>query len=148
YSVEEQQLVLAHERTHLRHFDPLINLAATILHSLLWFHPLAYLAMRCLRADQEMACDAAVMAIHVKSRRSYAEALWKARLHGVVSPDGCSWKSQSTSLLKRRFNMLKKPLPPLARVRAGTAVTALTAVLFACVAWAAQPPDNGTVKGI
>ena len=139
YTLEEQELVLAHELVHLRHRDPAINLFAAILHSLLWFHPLAYLAMRCLRADQEMACDAAVMACHSKSRRSYADALWKSRLHDMAPAEGCSWKSGSASLLKRRFVMLKQPLPGRARVIAGAGVTAVAAVTCAGVAWAAQP---------
>ena len=44
-----------------------------------WFNPIAWLAFRAFRADQELACDAAVTAARSdESRRDYAEALVKS----------------------------------------------------------------------
>ncbi|MEW5837076.1 MAG: M56 family metallopeptidase [Pseudomonadota bacterium] len=51
------RMVLAHECTHLRRLDPLWSLLAEIAAALLWFHPLAWLALPRFRLDQELACD-------------------------------------------------------------------------------------------
>src|SRR5580704_15143534 len=61
YTLQEQALVLAHERMHLSRHDHLANFGVAVVRSLLWFHPLVHLANRAFRIDQELACDAAVL---------------------------------------------------------------------------------------
>ena len=61
FDVEEQELVLAHEAVHARRRDNAWNLLATALLALQWFNPLAWWALSRMRADQELACDAAVL---------------------------------------------------------------------------------------
>ena len=60
YTLEEQSLVLAHESTHLRHRDALLNALVALIRSLFWFNPLVHLGASRFRVDQELACDAAV----------------------------------------------------------------------------------------
>lgn len=58
---EERQIVLAHERTHLRRLDPLIKglfFAALAIH---WYHPLVWAAFFTMIRDMEMSCDEAVL---------------------------------------------------------------------------------------
>ncbi len=49
--------VLLHELAHLRRRDPLSLVIAYLARSVHWFNPLAWLAVRCLRTEQERACD-------------------------------------------------------------------------------------------
>ena len=53
--------VLLHELAHLRRRDPLSMLVAQLALAVHWFNPLAWFAVRQLRAEQERACDDCVL---------------------------------------------------------------------------------------
>lgn len=60
-NADQLQHILLHELAHCKRGDPVINLlsmAAAIIH---WFNPLVWLAVREMRRDREVACDALVM---------------------------------------------------------------------------------------
>ena len=59
YSPIEQQLALRHELAHHAARDLWANFAALFLLSLHWFNPLAWMAYRAFRFDQEAACTLA-----------------------------------------------------------------------------------------
>ncbi|HLO93850.1 MAG TPA: M56 family metallopeptidase, partial [Burkholderiaceae bacterium] len=61
FSARERALILAHEQVHARRHDNAWNLLAAGLLVLQWFNPLAWWALRAMRLDQELACDAAVL---------------------------------------------------------------------------------------
>lgn len=140
YSPGEQALVLAHERSHLRHGDAWANAAAAFALCLLWFHPLAWWAIGRFRFDQELACDARVLDAAPQSRRAYADALLKTQLHADIAwrlPLGCHW--QSSHPLTERVAMLKT-----ASMNRPRRLLGLVAVLALCsagafTAWATQP---------
>ncbi len=137
YPGPQGALVLAHERAHLRRGDVPAHLVAAALRCLQWFNPLVHAAAGRFRDDQELACDAAVVAAHPHLRRSYADAILNAQLVDPGLPVGCHW--QSSQSLKERITMLKRP-PPAARRRHLGAVALST--LVACSsygAWALQP---------
>lgn len=139
YTPSERALILAHERMHLARGDTRINAAVAVLRCLNWFNPLIHLAATRLRFDQELACDAAVIARFPHARRRYAEAMLKAQLAGPAPlPAGCHWSSAHP--LKERIAMLKQPLPTRARRLAGTVLVALLGLGGAYAAWAAQSP--------
>src|SRR5690606_27588265 len=77
FTVEERALVLAHERGHLARRDPMINAIAVLVRSLGWFNPLVHVAAAALRIDQELACDARVLAKD-RAPRCYAGAMLKS----------------------------------------------------------------------
>jgi beta-lactamase regulating signal transducer with metallopeptidase domain len=62
FTPQEQAAILAHERVHLARQDARINALAALLRCLCWFNPLIHLGARWLRIDQELACDATVVA--------------------------------------------------------------------------------------
>lgn len=64
--------VLFHELAHLRRRDPLALLVAHVSRAVYWFHPLAWLAVRRLRDEQESACDDLVLAAGMRASE-YAE---------------------------------------------------------------------------
>jgi beta-lactamase regulating signal transducer with metallopeptidase domain len=140
YSPEERALVLAHERAHLVRRDAAINLFATVGLCLAWFNPLMYWAMGRLRFDQELACDALVVAGSKTGRRLYADTLLKTQLANDAAwrmPVGCHW--QSTHPLKERVAMLKYPSPGIARRLGGIGFAVALTILGSYAAWAAQP---------
>lgn len=75
----ERELALAHERSHHRAGDLWANFAALAMLSLHWFNPIAWMAWRAFRFDQEAACDARVLRRRTAAERSaYARAIAKA----------------------------------------------------------------------
>lgn len=137
YTRQEQALVLAHERLHLLRGDVLAQAAASALRCVFWFHPLVHAAAWAFRFDQELACDADVLARFPGSRRAYGGAMLKTQLAGAGLPIGCHW--QSSHPLKERITMLKQGKPGALRRNAGRAMVALVLALGAYAAWATQP---------
>jgi beta-lactamase regulating signal transducer with metallopeptidase domain len=90
FTVEERELIRAHERVHMERRDPTSNLMIAFMQAISWFNPLAHLAATLARMDQELSVDAKVMASHPKGRRRYAETLLKAHAHGLNSPLACA----------------------------------------------------------
>ena len=77
FGMEEHtlELVLAHERYHLRRRDHWIKLAAYLLLTLHWFNPLCWVAFRLMGRDMEMSCDEHVLAEWQHSCKPYCNAL-------------------------------------------------------------------------
>jgi beta-lactamase regulating signal transducer with metallopeptidase domain len=105
YSEPERRLVLEHELMHHRRGDMWWNWLALLLLAANWFNPIAYLAFRAFRADQELSCDAAVAArLSPLERYEYARALVKsATQQRLVAACPLNHASQ----LKQRLKMLK-----------------------------------------
>ena len=140
YGHEERQLMLAHEQAHLLRRDVAVNAFAACLLCLFWFNPLMYWALGRHRLDQEIACDALVLARSKTTPRRYADALLKTQLatdSACRAPIGCHW--QSSHPLKERVAMLKRPLPGLSRRLIGTTLALALTVSSGYTAWAAQP---------
>ncbi len=138
YAPQQQALVLAHERVHVRRGDVYCNLGFALLCALQWFNPLLWLAQRAYRLDQELACDACVLAMHPHSRRSYGEALLGSSSVSPAAPLGCP--AFGTHPLKERITMLTRPLPSLNRRLSGVALSIALGLGFAGIAWSQQTP--------
>lgn len=125
YTPGEQALVIAHEQTHIARRDAIANLVAACFQCAFWFNPLVHLGVRRMRQDQELACDAAVMARHPQQRRVYAEALLKS--HARVGGAGlhCHWQSPHPT--KERIMNLQHALPGSLRRFAGRCAVVLLA---------------------
>jgi len=85
WSSEKRRGVLLHELAHLRRRDPLALWLAQAVKALHWFNPLAWLTLRQMRADQERACDDAVLRHGVRAS-DYAQALLDLSRHNRVAP--------------------------------------------------------------
>jgi beta-lactamase regulating signal transducer with metallopeptidase domain len=140
YTKAERDLVVAHERAHLLAFDAQINALAAFAECLNWFNPLFRFARKALRIDQELACDARVIARHADAKRVYAEAMLKAQLSAQRLPLGCQWPPTGAGPLKQRIAMLARPRPTPLRAALGAVTCALTVFAVAATAWIAQPP--------
>jgi hypothetical protein len=71
----ERELVLSHELAHLRRGDLLWNAAAAVVRTVFFFHPLAWICERQLRAQQEIAADELAMTVQRQDPVLYAEVL-------------------------------------------------------------------------
>lgn len=137
YSPQAARLVLEHERVHLRRGDTRVQLLVAALRCAYWFNPLLHVAAVLLRRDQELACDAVVLARHPDSRRDYADAMLNTQLAVLGLPVGCHW--QSSRSLKERIMMMGKPIPGAARRGVGVAAVAALLAAGSYAAWALQP---------
>ncbi|MBS0192735.1 MAG: TonB family protein [Proteobacteria bacterium] len=139
YSADERTLVLAHEQIHVCRGDVHAQALAIGLRCVFWFNLLLHFAASRFRFDQELACDAAVLARFPSSasRRCYGEAMLKTQMAEFGAPIGCHW--QLCHPLKERIAMLKKPLPGALRRIFGSIVVAGLVSAGSFGAWAAQP---------
>jgi beta-lactamase regulating signal transducer with metallopeptidase domain len=106
YTFEERALIRAHERAHMDRRDPTSNLLIAFLQAASWFNPLAHLAAKLARMDQELSIDAKVMTLYPKGRRRYAETLLKAQSRGLNSPLACALSLGGRHPLEVRLAML------------------------------------------
>lgn len=85
-SDKELSHVLIHELTHFKSKDIAVNLWAASVLCLHWFNPLVWHALARMRADQELACDAAALkSIGYQHRNEYASSLLKILEIGAAS---------------------------------------------------------------
>lgn len=121
----ERRLALAHEVAHHRRGDLVANWFALAVLSLHWFNPLAHLAYRAFRADQEPACDATVLSqASAADRHAYASAVVKAAW--VKSPVAAC-PMNSAGQLKARLAMMKVGVWSAPRRLAGLVIVLLMA---------------------
>ncbi|WP_448501938.1 M56 family metallopeptidase [Sphingomonas sp.] len=110
YDDLERDLALAHELGHHARGDLIANWAALVMLGLHWFNPVAWAAYRAFRADQEMACDAMVLAgRHPALRHAYGRAIVKSAHGGMVS---ATCHLHSINEIKGRLRMLTKHRRP------------------------------------
>jgi beta-lactamase regulating signal transducer with metallopeptidase domain len=144
---QERALILAHEEFHRVSGHTVVNALVELARCVSWFNPLVQLAAGRIRTDQELACDAAVIAARPDQRRAYAHALLKTQVASAFLPLGCVWTSRSAVHLRRRIAMLGRA--PLSRRGAVASTAAVVVVVLASgyTAWAQQPERRVTQIG-
>lgn len=82
---QEYDHVILHEQIHIRHFDPIIKIAAFFALVLHWFNPLVWIAFFYAGRDMEMACDEGVIArLGPGIRETYSISLLKLMTDQVI----------------------------------------------------------------
>ncbi|WP_294332639.1 M56 family metallopeptidase [uncultured Sphingomonas sp.] len=135
YDELERDLALAHELGHHLRGDLIANWAALIVLALHWFNPVAWRAFRAFRADQEMACDALVLAGRAQAlRHAYGRAIVKSAHGGAVS---AACHLHTINDVKGRLRMLSihRKLSP---IRIGAGLAGITTVSLAALALTAS----------
>ncbi|MEO1188683.1 MAG: M56 family metallopeptidase, partial [Pseudomonadota bacterium] len=148
YEAAERRDALVHELMHLKRRDLWAFQAARIVAATQWFNPLAYMALRAFRTDQEAACDADVIARAKLSPAAYGRTLVKAAR--LARPSDRRIAAASLTLahpIKERLIMMTHPTPTLrSRLMGGTLAVALGAgAIFAtasCTSSVAQELDG------
>lgn len=141
YSPREQRDALTHELMHVKRNDLLALQAAQFVLALQWFNPLAHLAMRAFRVDQEAACDADVLRAGTSSAFSYGQTLLKAaRLAGPADGAFRGANLTLTHPIKERLILMQNSAPTLRRRLLGStlALTLGSAAIVATASCAAS----------
>jgi beta-lactamase regulating signal transducer with metallopeptidase domain len=139
FSEAERVLIREHEREHMARRHPTANLVIAVMQVISWFNPLAHLAAACTRMDQELACDAAVVARHPRQRGDYARTLLKAHAGHTGSPFACALAAGRRHPLEVRVAMLAKPRISVRRDVIGVFVVGALAVALAIALWGLDP---------
>jgi bla regulator protein blaR1 len=118
YAKDELRLAIEHEVQHHHRCDMSANFAALTVLALHWWNPIAYIAHRAFRVDQELACDAVVLARATpEERHAYGSALLKSAC-GRLPVAACALGAGDD--LKRRLKMMRVYSPNPARARLGS----------------------------
>ncbi|QLC24677.1 hypothetical protein HFP57_06300 [Parasphingopyxis algicola] len=144
YSERERELALAHEYSHHRSGDLIVNFAAFLLLCLHWFNPIAWYAWRAFRFDQEAACDARVLAqTDYRERPVYGRAVAKASSGQALLFSSALDNPKSLKKRLKRMAMNDKSKLRRAAGLAGIGIGMAVALpMTATVAYAvAQAPD-------
>jgi beta-lactamase regulating signal transducer with metallopeptidase domain len=144
FDAQERALILAHEEVHRLSGHTVVNAVVEVARCANWFNPLVHLAAHRLRTDQELACDATVIAARPSERRAYAQALLKAQLAPASLPLGCVWTSRSGAHLRERIAMLGRASLDRRSAVAGAATIVVLSLTSGYAAWAQQPERRVT----
>jgi beta-lactamase regulating signal transducer with metallopeptidase domain len=133
---DTRRAVLLHECGHLDRHDCAIRSIATLTCGLWWFNPLAYLALRRLRSEQERACDDVVLAAGMEPV-DYARQLFEMARRSVAAhsrPTATVAMVRRSELEDRMFAIVDRsrqrgPLSP----RTGLVTTAVVVALVAAL---------------
>ncbi|MBB6671896.1 M56 family metallopeptidase [Cohnella nanjingensis] len=111
---DERQLahILLHELTHYKRRDLWLNLLWTLTVFVHWFNPVAWLAMRKMKADREVACDAGVLEV-LGERESSSYGMTLLMLSRLLARSAVPRVNLSHFLedrheMKRRITMIAK----------------------------------------
>ena len=124
FDARQRPLVLAHEEIHRRRLDNHWNALAAALCALHWFNPVAWLALRAMRADQELSCDHAVMRDHPDSEADYGRALLRAQESPSPLQPWSGWRS-SHPLIERVAMLAVRPRSRSRRLMGALSLCAL-----------------------
>ncbi|MEH6488098.1 M56 family metallopeptidase [Hyphomonas oceanitis] len=125
YDRVQQRAALAHELTHVKRGDLWALQVAELFVACLWFNPLAYMARKAFRTDQEAACDSDVLRCGAASPHAYGSTLLKAVRISVPERLPMAASLPLTHSLKERMRRLAYPAPTKRRRLAGMGLTAL-----------------------
>ena len=139
FDSEQQQLILQHELMHWHRGDLHTNLVSLLVLTLFWFHPLCWLAYRAYRQDQELACDALVLASASSQQKiAYSYALL-SNVQSHAQSSTAHWQLLSNHYGEKK--MMQQRLQLLQRQQ-GFSKKALALTLIAIVGttlWLQQP---------
>ena len=133
-SMEEQQLVVVHEREHIAARDHLLPLGGLVIAALLPWHPAVWWAASRLRLAIELDCDARVLQRGVPVR-PYGSLLIDIAGQCAGHRVGALALADRPSHLERRLLAMKNTKPRFTAVRTGAlSAIALLSVAMACEA--------------
>jgi uncharacterized protein (TIGR03067 family) len=146
------QALLLHELSHIRRFDPVVNLLQRIVEAALFFHPVVWFVSRRISIERELAADDMVLAAGW-DRPLYADTLVRvaelastitgsdmARRATILGASGTNPSEFKTRVLRL---LDESPPPKLNMTRVGMAVTLLL-VVGGTIAWSQSDKRNAT----
>ena len=130
---EQRTAVLTHELAHVKRFDALSQMVGQVALALLWFHPLAWVAVRRMRQEREHACDDFVLAAGARASRYADDLLGLARrLSRPTAPAAAALAMARRSELEGRLLAILDPAIKRGTVQQGK-VGILAMLVLLCV---------------
>lgn len=139
-----RDLVLAHEREHIKAGDSAILTMSRALTALAPWNPLLWFFERRLRHAIEIDCDRRVLSAHADAR-AYGETLLFVAERSLGSPRMLATLSEPFSLLERRITAMTESAP---RRRLTFAIGLTCAALALVVACQSERPTTGDVQSL
>ncbi len=107
---EERELVLAHERAHIRRLDHVWKPLGFLILSFHWFNPLCWLAYALLCRDIELACDEKVIRTLGDARRAaYSQTLLNCSARRLLTACPVAFGETGVKTRVRAVLSYKKP---------------------------------------
>ena len=107
-STEQLEAILLHELAHIKRHDYLLNILQTVVETILFFNPFAWLISSLIRREREHCCDDLVVA-HTITPLPYAHALamLEANRKNVLAMAATGRKQHLFNRIKRIMEMKK-----------------------------------------
>ncbi len=138
--------VLIHEKTHIRHLDPVWTLLRAVCLIVYFFDPLVWLAAYLSEIDGELACDEGALAVLGEDERSaYGETLLALAAMRRVSPPMLASTSLTSDKrqMRERITRIVERRRPIAAALA--AVRILAAILGVVCFLGGQNPSEAVL---
>ena len=143
-SSNERELILKHERTHIRHKDYIVRSIMLIVNIVYWWNPFVWLAIWFMKKDMEMFCDEAVVRnMDDYERKDYLNVLLNhsARNSGIY-PVMSFGETNTKNRIEHILNMKGKSKKTLIAI-----MSFMLIGLVGCTTVAKhQPPQNGNTE--
>lgn len=152
-TLDDNQLrfIFYHELAHYKRKDVRIN---WIMHHLLilhWFNPILWYASKCMREDQEIACDAlALTYVNSGDKLEYGHTIIALLEHhsNLYPMPGVANLSKNKKTLKRRILMIKKFNKKSYRWSALGMTVVIGVSAFSLINAKAEKPDTETIQNV
>lgn len=141
-SKKDSKLIIAHERTHIRHLDNLWKPLGFVLLSVYWFNPLCWLSYFLFVKDIELFCDESVvktLSKNGKKNYSYALLSCSASKNMVTA---CPLAFAENSVKTRVRNILSYKKPAFYVVVISVILCVVTMLMFMTSPVSAKENDN------
>ncbi|HEV3300324.1 MAG TPA: carboxypeptidase regulatory-like domain-containing protein [Planctomycetaceae bacterium] len=141
---QQLESLLAHELSHIRRHDALVNFLQSLVETFLFYHPAVWWLSSRIRQEREVCCDEIVIE-SIGDRAGYARAL--ATLEGLRGLSGPAAVAATGGRLTARIKrILGSPEP--SRTAAGVCVLGVVAFLLCLIGAAVCWPDRLAVANV
>ncbi len=133
YREEEMRFMILHELQHFRHHDSIAGFLMNLAAAVYWFNPFVWLALREMRNDREIACDASVLRMLKKEEyRAYGSTLINFAEKTSLSsfPFAAGLGGSMKQMRQRILNIASYEKPTFIKKAKGTAVFLLTFLIL------------------
>lgn len=135
-NTQQLESILLHELAHIKRYDYWVNILQTVVETILFFNPFAWLISRTIRREREHACDDLVVN-HTTQPLQYANALAAlASYNANVSSFTIAASGNSNHLFNRIKRIVEMKKNPFSYSRMAAAIF-ITAAITCTLAWVA-----------
>lgn len=136
------EMVMEHEKTHIRRRDYLIKTVAYVITCIHWFNPLVWLSFKLMETDMETSCDEAVLKrVGYDKKKAYARTLLSMSKNHVMEIGSCPLAFGESHVKARIKNAVKQK-----KVKTWIAVVSAVLVCGAAIVLLVNSGGNKTAE--